>query len=37
MMGSTAYSIIEKENKIFVIMHEDPESFAKMQTYLNNL
>ncbi len=37
MMGSTAYAIIEKENKIFVIMHEDPESFAKMQTYLNNL
>ena len=35
--GYTEYSIIEKENKVFVIMHENSEDFKKLQEYINSL
>ncbi len=35
--GDTDYAIIEKPNKVFVIMHEDAQKFNEMKTYLNEL
>lgn len=35
--GSTEYSIIEKGDKIFAVMHEDPDSYSEMLDYLNSL
>lgn len=35
--GYTEYSIIEKGDKIFAIMHESPEGYSKMLDYLNSL
>ena len=35
--GYREYDIIEKENKIFAIMHEDQQNYSDMRTYLNSL
>lgn len=37
IQGYTDYSIIEKDNKVFAIMHEEADSFMKMQEYINSL
>lgn len=37
MSGYTKYAIIEKGDKVFAIMHEDPEIFSELQSYLNSL
>lgn len=37
IQGYTEYSIIEKDNKVFALMHEDVNSFMKMKEYINGL
>lgn len=37
VVGGTDYSIIEKGNKIFAVMHEESNSFQKLTAYLNGL
>lgn len=35
--GFLDYKIIEKQNKIFVVMHENAEKFEELTSYLNGL
>lgn len=37
MQGNTDYSIIEKGNRIFIIMHEDEEKYRELVAYFNEL
>lgn len=37
LSGSSAYEIIQKGDKIFVIMHEDANSFNELVAYINSL